>query len=219
MEQFGITRRDLLGAGAAAGAGALVGGTAAEARARHRRQHRCVDVVVIGAGFAGLTAARRLVHAGRSVVVLEARDRVGGRVLNHHLPGGVISEAGGTFIGPTQNRVAALARELHVDTFPTYDTGENVYVAHGERMTYRDDSPLGTAPPDPVVLPELVTVVLELDEMSRSLPIDAPWEAAQAADWDRQTLDDFIRSHSAPPRFHELVAVATRPVFGAEPQD
>ena len=216
--QDAITRRGLLGAGALAGA-SLVGVQPAEARKRHRGRSRRVDVVVVGAGFAGLTAARRLMHAGRSVVVLEARHRVGGRVLNHHLPGGVVSEAGGTFIGPTQNRVAALARELGVETFPTYDTGDNVYIADGQRSTYSDQSPLGTAPPDPLVLPELVSVVLELDQMSKTVPVDAPWEAADAGQWDRQTLEDFIRSRSATPRFRELVAVATRPVFGAEPRE
>src|SRR5207302_11383074 len=99
----------------------------ASARAkRHRKARRAPraavtskgDAVVVGAGFAGLTAARRLVQAGRSVVVLEARDRVGGRVLNHDLGGGQVSETGGTFVGPTQDHVLALAKELGVGTFP-----------------------------------------------------------------------------------------------------
>jgi monoamine oxidase len=70
-----------------------------------------VDVVVIGAGLAGLVAARDLQRAGRSVVVLEARDRVGGRTLNQELGGGKVVEAGGQWIGPTQDRLAALADE------------------------------------------------------------------------------------------------------------
>ena len=63
-------------------------------------------MVVVGAGLAGLTAARRVVADGHSVLVLEARDRVGGRVWNHSLGHGHVSERGGTFVGPTQNAVA-----------------------------------------------------------------------------------------------------------------
>ena len=60
-------------------------------------------------GFAGLTAARTSLKAGHSVIVLEARNRVGGRVWNHDLGGGHVSERGGTFVGPTQDHVLALA--------------------------------------------------------------------------------------------------------------
>src|SRR5207253_4112094 len=73
-----------------------------------------VEFVIVGAGFAGLAAARRLVAAGRDVVVLEARDRVGGRVLNHDIGGGNVVEIGGQWVGPTQDRLAALAREVGV---------------------------------------------------------------------------------------------------------
>src|SRR4051794_31361544 len=78
------------------------------------------DVVVVGGGLAGLTTARRLTAAGYSVVVLEARDRVGGRTLNHPISGGKIAEAGGEFVGPTQDRIVALAREVGVGTFDAY---------------------------------------------------------------------------------------------------
>jgi len=147
-----LTRRRFLGAGAAAGIGGLAipGAAAAMRRRPHARRHRrrrpSADVVVVGAGFAGLTAARELVRAGRSVVVLEARNRVGGRVINHDLGGGAISERGGTFVGPTQDHVLALARELGIGTFDTYDTGDNVYVSGGQRSTYNDQGATGTAP-------------------------------------------------------------------------
>ena len=87
---------------------------------------RSVDVLVVGAGLAGLTAARDLVAAGRSVLVLEARERVGGRVVSRDIGGGKIVEMGGQWAGPTQDRLLALAAELGVDTFPTYDTGKKV---------------------------------------------------------------------------------------------
>ena len=94
-----------------------------------KRRTKTADVVVIGAGLSGLTAARKLVKAGHSVVVLEARDRVGGRTLNAKVAGGEITEIGGEYIGPTQNRILALAKAVGVKTFKTYNEGSNVLVA------------------------------------------------------------------------------------------
>ena len=221
MEHRDLSRRELLEVGVVAGAGALAAGapSAEAARRRRRRVSRQADVVVIGAGLAGLTAARELARDDRSVVVLEARNRVGGRVLNRPIGGGEESEAGGTFAGPTQNHILGLATELGIGTFPTFNEGENVYFVDGERTTYSDSGPTGTAPPDPTILPDLATVVSRLDEMSKEVPVDAPWESTSAADWDGQTLQQWIDENSASPRFRALVPAATRPIFGAEPRE
>src|SRR4051794_25047494 len=90
-------------------------------------------VVVVGAGLAGLVAARRLREAGAAAIVLEARDRVGGRTLNEPLGDGQVVEVGGQWIGPTQDRMAALAREVGVETFPTHVTGERL-IEYGGRL-------------------------------------------------------------------------------------
>jgi monoamine oxidase len=158
-------------------------------------------------------------QAGRSVIVLEARDRVGGRVWNHDLGGGHVSERGGAFVGPTQDRVLALMSDLGIGKFPTYDTGQNVYVADGNRMTYGDSGLTGTAPPDPVIIPDLTLAVTRLDQMSTTVPVQAPWQAPSAGDWDGQTLETWIKANSVTPRFRQLVAAATRPIFGAEPRE
>src|SRR3954451_1491329 len=140
MSEGNYTRRELVKAGAAgAAAGTLATAAPAEAKRhrRHKRRTRKVDVVVVGAGIAGLTAARELAHAGKSVRVLEARKRVGGRVLNHRLSTGDVADMGGTFAGPTQDHILQLAKDLGVGTFPTYYTGKNVYwSASGRRSTY-----------------------------------------------------------------------------------
>jgi monoamine oxidase len=219
-----LTRRGLIKAGAgAAAAGALSRVPGAEARRRRHRKRkirrRKADVVVVGAGFAGLTAALKLVEAGKSVIVLEARNRVGGRALNAQIAGGEITERGATFIGPTQDHIAKLASEMGVATFPTYDAGENVYIRDGNRMTYSDTGPTGTAPPDPVILPDLALVVARLDQMSTEVPVDAPWNASNAHSYDSQTLETWINANSVTPQFRELVPVATRPIFGAEPRE
>lgn len=214
-----ISRRGLLGAGAAAGAGAALGAPQA-APASSRRRTRRVDTVVVGAGLAGLTAARDLVRAGRSVIVLEARNRVGGRVDNHELPGGAITERGGTFVGPTQNRLKALIDALGLKTFDVASDGRNVYIApDGSRTTYADGGLTGTAPPDPAMLADLALAVAQLDQMATSVGVDRPWEAARAAEWDAQTLETWLRGNTVIPDFRKLAAAATRAIFGAEPRE
>jgi monoamine oxidase len=215
MTADGITRRRLIGTAAA---GAAVAALPASSRAATSSSPaRSADVVVVGAGLAGLTAARRIVKAGRSVTVLEARGRVGGRVLNHSLGNGDYCELGGMFTGPTQDRIQALAAEVGVGTFPTYNTGNNVFYANGRREEYPNDTPFGTAPPDPVVAGDIATSVSQLDQMSQEVPVNAPWSSSSAEEWDRQTLDTWLREHtSGSDEFMAVVSAATEAIFGCE---
>src|SRR6188472_2091064 len=115
-----MTRRTLMGGAAVLGVGALTAGVlddAAEAATTSGTLPKNVDVVVVGAGISGLVAARQVARSGRSVLVVEARDRVGGRVLNHRLGSGAVIESGGAFVGPTQDHIIALANELKVPMF------------------------------------------------------------------------------------------------------
>ncbi len=214
-----ITRRRFLAGGlavSAAGAGLTLGVPRTSARTELPAR---ADVVIVGAGLAGLTAARRLSGHGHSVVVLEARDRVGGRVWNYDLGHGVVTERGGTFIGPTQNHLAALARAVKVDTYRCYDTGDDVYLNGSERLTYSDRGPFGTAPPDPAIASALAALVLGIDAASTKVSVDRPWDAPNAAALDGQTLAAYITAQGASPELVELTASATRPIFGAEPRE
>jgi monoamine oxidase len=219
MTHAGLTRRGFLGVGATAGAGAVLGvgplgTTSASAAASRTSARRNADVVVVGAGLAGLTAARELTGAGHSVVVLEARDRVGGRTLNHDLGDGRVVEKGGQFIGPTQDHIARLARETGVDTFPTHIKGENVYYADGVRRTYTGD-----LPPDPLALPDALVTIERVNQMSREVPIDAPWTAEKAEEWDGQTMESWLRNNNVLPRTRELVDLLYNSLLGSQSRD
>ena len=150
-----------------------------------------VDVVV-GAGLAGLTAARDLLGAGLSVVVLEARDRVGGRLLNHTLEGGAVVELGGQWVGPTQERVLALAGELRIDLFPTYIEGEHFLAVDGEVKRYGGDD--FALPED--ALADVGETQQRLAQMVTEVPLDRPWRAENAKTWDAQTLDAWLAANS-----------------------
>src|SRR5262245_41849414 len=99
------------------------------------------DVVVVGAGLAGLAAAREASRLRLEPVVLEARDRVGGRTLNEGIGEGKIVEVGGQWVGPTQTRALELIDELGLETFPTYGEGKNLFERNGRLRTYRGTIP------------------------------------------------------------------------------
>lgn len=216
-----ITRRSLLGgasaAGLALGTGALTDHLArpAEAATLQGDLPRRVDVVVVGAGISGLVAARKIARSGRSVLVVEARERVGGRVLNHHLRSGDVIEAGGAFVGPTQGHILRLARELRVPTFEEYAQGDSVYVSRTlGRIEYS-----GTVPPDPQIA-EAAVLLQQINDYAAEVPVDAPWTHPRAAEWDSMTLAEWIRANSlnsAP--IENLIRSWTQPGFGADPAE
>src|SRR5215469_230423 len=161
------------------------------------------DVLVVGAGFAGLTAARDLVGAGRSVLLLEARDRVGGRVVNEELGDGKIVEMGGQWAGPTQDRILALAKELNVAVFPTYDAGERVLHFNGKRGTYTGAIPRI----NPLVLADIGQAQARLEALARKVPTNAPWMAPGAGKLDSQTLETWARHHAVTRSARKLLAL------------
>lgn len=177
---------------------------------------RAVDVVVVGAGIAGLVTADRIARKGRSVLVVEARDRVGGRVLNHRLRTGGTIEAGGAFLGPTQSHIKALAAEVGVATFEEYATGNNVYVSSNPLLGCQEYT--GTVPPDPLILLDAALALQRLDAMAADMPVDAPWAHPKAAEWDAITLGDWIRATTLNSKgIDNLIKAWTQPGFGADP--
>lgn len=216
-----LSRRLLLGG---ATAGALAGTTAPAAALPGGRTGglpRRVDVLVVGAGISGLVAARRTRAAGLDVLVCEARDRVGGRVENHHLRSrvgrGEVVEAGGAFVGPTQDRILALAEELGVPTFDQHVEGRSVY--RSSRLGRTEY--VGTIPPDPVLLPGAALVLAQVDAYAAEIDVAAPWDHPRAAEWDATTLAAFVERHGGldGPGLVRLLQSWTQPTFGADPAD
>ena len=221
MDDRKLTRRTVIAGAATAAALAQV--DAAEARRRRRHRHRKpraprrADVIVVGAGLSGLTAAREIAFRGKSVIVLEARNRVGGRMLNHDIGNGHVTELGAQFVGDTQDHIIGLANQLNVDRFDAYDTGLNIYYTNGTKTPFSDQLPTGAAPAE--IAPEAAAAVAQLDQMSTQVPVDAPWRAPSAPDWDSQTLYTWLKNNSASPQFMGVASAATEAIFGAEPRD
>ncbi|HEV7679577.1 MAG TPA: FAD-dependent oxidoreductase [Candidatus Dormibacteraeota bacterium] len=248
-----LSRRTMLGSMAVAGAGVALNPLRALAAAPQtdgtpdatRTPNGTIkaDVVVIGAGFAGLSAARRLRAKGLSVVVLEARDRVGGRTLNQDLaangfPGRVV-EMGGQFVGPMpdepatasvptqavynpQDRILKLATDVGVGTFKTYNAGNYTnYTTTTGPVPYSSSTRI---PPDPGAANAGLALGL-LNQMAAQVPTDKPWTAANAAKWDGETVESWMRRTFAPqgqdpesPTNH-LVTLAVQAVLSTEPRE
>jgi monoamine oxidase len=170
------------------------------------------DVIVVGAGLAGLTAARQLHGAGHSVLVIEARDRVGGRVLSHSLGAGQAADVGGQFVGPTQRHILGLAAELGVATQPIFTSGLTILEFGGRRHSYR-----GIPRLSPLQLADSARAIAALERMARRVPPDAPWQAAGAAAADSRTLADWARRNVRTRLGRFAIEAFSRGVLACEP--
>lgn len=175
------------------------------------------DVAIVGAGLAGLTAARDLVRGGREVLVLEARDRVGGRTLNEPVGPAAdqVVELGGQWIGPTQRRALALARELRLDLYATHTAGRNVFEHDGSVRRYR-----GTIPRmSPLALAQVGAAMARLQLRAWRVDPEAPWRGRRARRADEQTLASWIRRNVHGAAARGLLEVAVEAVWAADPAD
>ncbi|HXM66710.1 MAG TPA: flavin monoamine oxidase family protein [Candidatus Acidoferrum sp.] len=206
-----VTRRDalkLLGAGATA----LV---AAErlhaAEVSHQDADKHSDVVIVGAGFAGLSAARTLMRQGKKVVVLEARDRVGGRVKAAKIAGRTV-DAGGMWVGPTQTHLLDLIKEYGLHLVPQFETGNNIADLGGKRLTASGEA-LGL---DPETQAEYDRVIREITKLSDQVPLEAPWTMPRAEEYDDMTAEDWFASQTKNHTVLDFIRAYVRGIFTAD---
>jgi monoamine oxidase len=169
------------------------------------------DAAVVGAGYAGLAAARKLTEEGCSTVVLEARDRVGGRTHTVEEAGAKV-DLGGQWLGPGQDHVYEVAAETRVATFPQWTAGEDVVLEAGEPRRVSGEQGY-----DADDLAEYATAAAALDQEAAGIPLDRPWSASQAGSFDAMTLDTWLNEHLQRPGARTMLATTVANLFSTEP--
>ncbi|EDL97664.1 monoamine oxidase B [Rattus norvegicus] len=147
------------------------------------------DVIVVGGGISGMAAAKLLHDCGLSVVVLEARDRVGGRTYTIRNKNVKYVDLGGSYVGPTQNRILRLAKELGLETYKVNEVERLIHFVKGKSYAFR-----GPFPPvwNPITYLDYNNLWRTMDEMGQEIPSDAPWKAPLAEEWDYMTMKELL---------------------------
>ena len=174
------------------------------------------DVCVVGAGYAGLTAALRLHQKGKSVVVLEARDRIGGRIWTQRLADGSPVDRGGAWLAPRHDAMFALTREFGVATYKTWVKGSHLLVHGGRIRPYK-----GLIPKiSPLAVLTIALNQTRIDRMSKRVPLDAPWTAGRADEWDGRTVAWWLeRTGIRSAAGRDLFEMAVRGLFTGDLND
>lgn len=150
------------------------------------------DVVIVGAGAAGTTAANELKKAGLSVVVLEARDRVGGRLWTDVVDGAML-EIGGQWVSPDQEALKETISGLGLETYRRYREGDSVYIGRdGERRRFTGE----IFPVAPETEQEIVRLIDVLDDMVAQVDPDKPWEHPDAEALDRISFEAWLEEQT-----------------------
>src|SRR5258708_5036940 len=172
------------------------------------------DVVIIGAGLAGLTTAYRLHGKGYSVIVLEAKSRVGGRLFSQEIPGGVV-DAGGSWVGPQQTAILGLVKKLGMSTWTQYTRGRHLLLIDVTIKIFT-----GETPPLPLLaLLDIRFAMWKLDRIAKQLRGDHPWSHQKAKQLDMVTLGNWLSKNIHTKGAYFFFHLATAASFGSTPDE
>ena len=213
-------RRQFLQTAALATAGASVLGAPAVAARPGRGVNGATtaDVVVVGAGFGGMVAAYRLQQMGHSVIVVDALDRVGGRSWSTTLSDGTFLDIGAGWTGSTQFNIQRLIHELGLSTYTQYGLGPNqgLNLFIGSDQIIRPYSGL-SFPVNAEAQAEIANAILTIDSMAQTIPVEAPWTAPRAEEWDKISAGVFARDMISDPDALAVVMANLTTIFGLSP--
>ncbi|MBB2921272.1 flavin monoamine oxidase family protein [Cellulomonas cellasea] len=177
-----------------------------------RATTRSTDVVIVGAGLAGLTAADELTRAGHDVLVVEGRDRVGGRIRMTQVAG-VPVDAGATWVAPDHTAVRELASRLGCEFVPQYHQGKGLISFGGRRRVE------GMTALAPWVVLDLTRVMGALQKMVDQLPVSSTWDHPRAAQLDSMSFGEWLTSKRALRDTRKFMTMITLVHWGAPPAD
>ncbi len=173
------------------------------------------DVIVVGAGYSGLTSAKKLIDLKKKVLVLEARDRVGGRVFTQIRADGSYIDLGGAWVGPSQDKFYELIKKCNILTFPTYDDGKSRIWFGKKLKSYK-----GLIPPLPIgSLLDLDFAIKKINRLSKKINLLLPWESKNAQKWDEMTLATWMNQTMYFKTSKELFKIACQTIWAAEPSE
>lgn len=181
------------------------------------------DVIVVGGGLSGLVTARELARAGKSVRVLEARDRVGGRMFDYESKSGHIFALGAGWFGPYEERLPALVKEFGFETRQQYNNGNAILRLLGEQREFDNSQDvlhfeeLEAMPPE--LRPELEQLIETLHVNSELVPLDAPYEAERAAEWDSMSVSSWLPSQVKNETVRAFFELLVKDKSGAQPEE
>jgi monoamine oxidase len=170
------------------------------------------DAIVVGAGYAGLAAGLALQKAGKNILLLEARNRCGGRILTEYFSEQDYTDLGGQWIGPGHERMYQLAAEYGIETFHTYDSGKSTLLFNNKLKQYK-----GLIPPLPLfALLSLDRAIRKINKLAKTIDLEHPYQSEQAAKWDAMSLQDWMNMQMKNETARKMFAIATEAVFATD---